>query len=118
MTLEIEDLRSMVLARLTAEERDHGVAYAVSVLVPLGTKLEFPGISIDVPWDAVVAFVDREPLANWAHPARYLLLQPGSGQARSIDVRFPPFGPDSRMKWVVAYQAPGVPDTALGIRKS
>ena len=118
MAFGVEDLSSMVAARLTDEERDHGVAYVVSGLVESGTKLEFPRTSIEVPWDAVVAFVDPEPLANWAHAARYLLVHPGSGEVRSIEARFPPFGAQPSLEWLVAYQAPGVPDAALAIPKS
>jgi hypothetical protein len=118
MAFNLGDLSLPVVSRLTAEERDHGVAYVVSELVRSGTKLAFPSISIEVPWDAIVAFVDPEPLANWAHPARYLLVRPDSGEVRSMQARFPPFGADPTLQWVVAYQAPGVPDNALGVRKS
>jgi hypothetical protein len=118
MAFDGKDLSSMIAPLLSDDEREHGVAYVASGLLSSGTRLEFPRLSIEMPWEAVVAFVDREPLANWGHPARYLLVQPDSGEVRSIEARFPPFGADTTLHWLVAYQAPGVPDTALAVPKS
>ena len=51
--------------QLTAAEKAGSVAYAVETPVAAGTQLRFPGTVIDVPAEAYVAFIDRQPTANW-----------------------------------------------------
>jgi hypothetical protein len=98
---------------LTAAERANGVAYAVETPVPAGTKLQFPGTLIDVPTEAYVAFIDREPTANWGHSARYLLISRASDDVLSVEARLPPFQQGGRFRWRVIYRAPSVPDAAV-----
>lgn len=112
-----DKLRASLLAQLTAAERDHGVAYELSDPVEAGTTLKFPQCTIHVPWNALLAFIDRQPLANWAHPARYLLINLTTGETMSVEARFPPFRKDNQRLWCVVYQAPTVPDTALAVPK-
>ena len=118
MALDEDELRSAVTSRLTQDELDHAVAYAADTPVEAGTVLEFPHVVLSVPWEAVLAFVDREPLANWGHSSRYLLLRRGADEVLSEEARFPPFGSDVRLNWRVVYKAPGTPDTALGADRS
>jgi hypothetical protein len=65
-----DKLKALLLAQLTAAEREHGVVYEMSDPVESGTTLKYPQCTIHVPWKALVAFVDRQPLANWGHSAR------------------------------------------------
>jgi hypothetical protein len=102
-----------VVAQLTSAERERGIAYLLEETVPSGATLEFPKCSIPVPWEARVAFVDREPLANWGHSCRYILIDRATGEALSVEARFPPFRRDGERRWRVVYRAPGVPDKAL-----
>jgi hypothetical protein len=49
----------------------------------------FQGIRAEVP--TVLVFADDEPLANFGHPCRYLLYDPGSGEfLKEVQARFPP----------------------------
>jgi hypothetical protein len=112
----IQSFEALVLVlqlQLTVEERANAVAYAAEQPVTAGTRLEFPGVVIDVPTEAYVAFIDRQPTANWGHPARYLLVNRQSGDVRSVDARFPPFRQGGELHWHVVYQAPSVPDAAV-----
>ena len=44
------------------------------------------------PQPSVLVFVDDEPTANFGHPCRYLLFDPGSGELRAeLPARFPPW---------------------------
>jgi hypothetical protein len=99
---------------LTPQELGHGVVYLAEDPVEAGASLTFPGVSFEAPWDALLAFVDRQPLANWAHSCRYVLVNPDSGSLRSIEARFPPFGPEASIRWRVVYQARSVPDAVIG----
>jgi hypothetical protein len=117
MELNGDKLSSILSAQLTPEEREKGVAYTLLSPVASGTTLEFPRCTIRVPWDAMLAFVDRQPLANWGHSCRYILINSQSGVTTSIEARFPPFRRDDERRWRVVYQAPTVPDTALAVPK-
>jgi hypothetical protein len=101
--------------QLTPAERASSVAYAVEAPVQAGTRLQFPGTMIDVPAESYVAFIDRDPTANWGHPARYVVISLESGEVRSIDARLPPFQQTERGRWRVIYQAPSVPDAAVAV---
>ena len=111
------DLVSAVLAHLTPAERASGVAYAAETQAPFagGTRLEFPGAVLEVPVEAYLAFIDRQPTANWGHPARYLLVAHVGGQTWSLETRLPPFQPNAAFHWRAIYQAPSVPDAAVAV---
>jgi hypothetical protein len=101
--------------QLTAGERANGVAYAVETPVAAGTQLQFPGTAIDVPAEAYVAFIDREPTANWGHSARYVLVSRESGEVSSVEARLPPFRQGGDFRWRVIYRAPSIPDAAVAV---
>lgn len=116
MALNHAEVRAVVASHLTREEEEHGVAYAADEAIAAGAELQFPGVELAVPWEAVLVFIDRQPIANWGHSARYLLVRRGVDEAVSVEARLPPFGARPSLTWLVAYQAPGVPDTALAVR--
>jgi uncharacterized membrane protein len=99
--------------QLTGAEKANGVAYAVETPVAAGTKLHFPGANIDVSKEAYLAFIDREPLANWGHAARYVLVSRENGDVLSVETRLPPFQKPGSLHWRVVYRAPSVPDAAV-----
>lgn len=107
-----------LLAELTDAERTAGVLYRFLSTVEAGTTLTFAHITIPVPWQATLAFVDQEPMANWGHACRYLLINPRTGQSTSIPARFPPFTPDTRNRWRAVYRAPNLPDAVLAAPSS
>jgi hypothetical protein len=109
--LSFDDFSKALIAQLTEEERQGGVAYASEDQLPAGTHLQLPGIQIDVPRDSYLGFVDREPDANWGHAARYVIVDRESGAIRSLAARLPPFSSGGDPRWRVIYQAPAVPDT-------
>jgi hypothetical protein len=110
-----EDFIVDAYAHFTPDERANAVVYAAVSEIPFaaGTQLKFPGATIQVDSDSWLAFIDRAPMANWGHPARYLLLDRKSGEPRSVDTRLPPFQPDGELRWRVIYKAPSVPDAAV-----
>jgi hypothetical protein len=118
VALDEDELRSAVMSRLTLDELDQAVVYAADKPVAAGAVLAFPHLELPVPWDAMLAFVDREPLANWGHSSRYLLVRRGGDEELSMEARLPPFGSDVQLNWLVIYKARGMPDTALGAARS
>jgi hypothetical protein len=117
MALSDQAIIELLLLHLTQVERNHSAVYLSSTLTPAGTTLELPSVSLTIPWDALLAFVDREPLANWGHSCRYILVSPTTGETISQDGRFPPFNRSNLKPWRVIYQAPDVPDSALAVPK-
>lgn len=111
-------LLSSILKELTALERAGGVAYVADDPIAAGTTLSLPGIQVDVRQQSALAFVDPDPLANWAHPCRYLLIATADGGVTSFGAQLPPFGPQSGIRWRVAYKAASVPDAVLVVRES
>ena len=106
-----------VIDHLTPLERDGGVVYIFGSIISEGTKLEYPSVSIEVPWSrAALAFVDRDPSANWSHSSRYLLINLETSKIRSYEAKLPPFQPAQSSSWHLLYKAPSVPDAALMIK--
>lgn len=104
-----------ILAQLTAEERNGGVVYIATEPISAGAKLEFPKIKIEVKWDAILAFVDRDPMANWSHSCRYILLNIQTHEVESFEAALPPFSSNKSIHWRVAYKSPSVPDALLAV---
>jgi len=109
----VMEVASLVLSLLTPDERAHCVAYALDDAVPAGTTIAAAPIPVIAPSAAYIAFIDREPLANWGHAARYLIVDKKTATVTAVDARFPPFRAGNASKWHVIYRAPGVPDTAV-----
>jgi hypothetical protein len=118
LVLTEDRLNSILKAQLTPSERADGIAYAFVGPIPAGAKLRFPDVKLEVPWDALLAFIDQKPRANWGHSCRYILISRKSGEVRSTEARFPPFRQEELHRWRVVYQAPGVPDTLLAVPKN
>jgi len=115
MALTEKKLNSILMAQLTPSERAGGVVYVFADPIPSGSNLQFPHVSLEVPWVALLAFIDRDPRANWGHSCRYILINRKTGEVRSTEARFPPFRHEELRRWRVAYRAPGVPDAVLAI---
>jgi hypothetical protein len=113
----LDDFASAVQAYFTPDELDNAVAYAAVTEIPFaaGTQLQFPGTMVEVHAESWLAFIDRVPMANWGHPARYLLVERESRKSFSFETRFPPFQPHGEFRWRVIYKAPSVPDAAVAI---
>ena len=104
-------------SKISEAELNNAVVYLLTMLLPEGLKIEIPQSPINVPWKAQLAFVDREPLANYAHSCRYILFNVETGQSQSIEAQFPPFGRINKNRWIIIHKAPGVPDTALAVKQ-
>jgi hypothetical protein len=111
--LDASQAHSALLEQLTEAERQKAVVYELATTAVQGTILPFPHLTINVPSDALVAFIDQEPTANWGHACRYVLVELNTGRISSWDARFPPFSIQLGSEWRVAYQAKSVPHGAV-----
>ncbi len=109
------NIASKLVSNLGPDEVASCVVYVSENPIAAGSVLKFPRITIDVPWDAFIAFVDRDPTANWSHSCRYILLSHDASKVRSFEAQFPPFQSERQIRWRLAYKAPSVPDTAVRI---
>jgi hypothetical protein len=109
---------SRLKAELTAEELRGGVVHVADAPVAAGTRLAFPRLSIDAPWEALLAFVDRDPAANWSHSCRYVLVSRHTGAVASFEAQFSPFGSDQNRGWHVVYKDAIVSDSVQPILRS
>ena len=116
MALSYERAAAILKSHLSAGELERGVAYAAEKTVAARATLKFPRLSIRVPWEAYLAFVDRNPMANWGHSCRYLLIRCQSGEVQSFEAQFPPFSQSRDLRWHVVYKAPSVPESMLAVR--
>jgi len=114
-----ERVRAVVLRELNSEEAGSCVVYLAAETLPAGTTLTFPRATVEFPWAGRLAFVDLDPMANWAHACRYVCIEPDTGAIRSTDATLPPFGTDRpgkpHLEWRVLYKAPRVPAAVLAV---
>lgn len=113
-----EQVRDLLLSQLTPAERNSTVAYWFSQPIARGTRFSFPHLKFEAPWDAQLIFIDQDPLANWGHPCRYVLVNPSNLETLSFEARFPPFQPESKKLWRVLYRASAIPDSAIAVPNS
>ena len=101
-----ERIASIVIEALEPAERANGVAYLCDTPFAAGQTLAVPLQPIAIGRDCYVAFIDAQPLANWGHACRYLLIDARTGEATSHPRRFPAFtaGDD---RWRVVHRPSG-----------
>ncbi len=102
-----------VLRQLTPQEQARGAAYVTTAPVAAGTRLAMRPATSETEWPCYVAFVDREPLANWGHSCRYILIGAEAAQTRSIEARFPPPRDGALGAIRLVHRGEAVPDIAL-----
>ena len=114
-----ERVRAVVLRELNSDEVGSCVVYLAAETLPAGTTLMFPRATVEFPWAGRLAFVDLDPMANWAHACRYVCVEPDTGAIRSTDATLPPFvtGRPGKphLEWRVLYKAPRVPAAVLAV---
>ena len=110
---EPDDLIQGILNQLSSIERTEAVVYQALTPLKAGTQLIIHNLNINVPWKAVLVFIDQEPTANWSHACRYLLFNPTTGEFCTYAAQIPPFHSAFSDRWQVIYRAPAVPDWAI-----
>jgi len=117
VSLTIEQAAEKAVATLSASEKASSVVYLDSQEIKAGESVPSGREHFVAPWDALMAFVDLQPTANWGHICRYLLINAQTGEVKSFDASFPPFlksGPSKTLR--VVWRGERVPDWALAVR--
>ena len=109
MRHSLNEIASRVVASLPAEELRRVAVYLDPQPLDQGATLSIRGSLIPVAAPSVVAFIDLQPSANWAHPCRYLLINVDDCSISSIDAQFPP----TREQLRLIHQGEGVEDWML-----
>lgn len=107
-----EEIARIVQSILTPDELSNCVAYLSESTISTG-RIVFPRIKINVPSQSYIAFVDRDPMANWSHSSRYIIVNSETAQTKSIEAEFPPFQTSHGIKWSLLYKALKVPNDAV-----
>ncbi len=105
----IDDL---VLAQLSAEDRKRSVVYLDGKPLPVGRNV-IGKKETDLKEPRIVAFVDERPGANWAHPCRYLAIDPVTRDVEVIPADAPPAFGMLPSNWRVVWRPPGTEDWRL-----
>lgn len=113
MVNSFKEFVSIIESNLSSQERSDGVAYAIEIPIAADTLLQLPGVCIRVSSRSHLAFIDRQPTANWGHSARYILVSLESGIIQSFEARLPPFQARGDFQWKLVYKAESVPDEAI-----
>ena len=109
---ETSGLDNTVLTNLTPEERTRFAAHIDDNPTPAG-RATIAGQQIEIEHSYFLAFIDRNPGANWMHPCRYLAINPADQRFISIESNRPPtFGPLPNA-WRLIQRSPGVQDWQL-----
>ena len=113
MPRSFADFIQLIISSLSDEELQGCLAYAVERPLRKGDALQLPGVRVEATATSYLAFIDRQPAANWGHPARYVIAPQQGGEAQIIEARLPPFQSGSRLNWRLVYQGTNVPDALV-----
>jgi hypothetical protein len=105
-------IEGLVLAQLSAEERRRCVAYLDRRPLPAGRNV-IGNRRLDLREPRWVAFVDERPGATWAHPCRYLVIDPASRGVEAILADSPPEVDVLPSTWRVVWRPHGTEDWRL-----
>jgi hypothetical protein len=109
---DFKALEATVVANLTDKERERSAAYLNEKIFDAGSAT-IGGQQIKVHHSYVVAFIDRNPGANWMHPCRYLLIDPADQTVMSVDGMRPPVFGALPSSWRLVARTPGLEDWQL-----
>lgn len=109
---EFGTLDPMIVSNLTNEERKQSAVYLNESVMPAG-KATVGETQVEIDHAYVLAFIDRQPGANWMHPCRYLIIDPTNEQFLSIDSNRPPVFGILPSSWRLIMHSPGVEDWQL-----
>lgn len=117
MALTLEQIKAEALAELTPEERKRSAVYLDEAIVNDGSRIEIDRKPVQVRFDALVVFVDREPQSNWGHSCRYLLIDRETGAKQSMEASYPPFLRGASQTLRLIWKGEDVPDWTLAVQQ-
>jgi hypothetical protein len=113
MTAREERILDKVRTSLGADRLAGAIVYLDPTVTRAGARTEVGDVSISVPWDAHIAFVDLEPRANWGHDCCYLAVGEADEQLTVIRAQMPPFLKAGPSRFRLLWRGPGAPEWAV-----
>jgi hypothetical protein len=113
MTLGWHQIADIARAALSDEERRSGVLYLDRRQLDAGSEITLGRDTVTITASSAMAFVDAEPMANWGHACRYLLIDASTGAVRSFPAQMPPFLRGAADTLRVIAKGSAVPDWTL-----
>jgi hypothetical protein len=111
--LSWDQVTRLLIKSLSDEERETSVIYLDQRIFEEDTAIEIAGVESQLSKATMIAFVDLDPMANWGHACRYVLVDPEGGDLVSADAQFPPFMRDYPPTLRVIWVGENVPDWAV-----
>jgi hypothetical protein len=72
------------------EDIERSFIYWYKRILLQGEDVRMGPLTIAMPFEGNIVFVDLAPRANWAHPCYYVLVDTRTLEAKVIDASFPP----------------------------
>jgi hypothetical protein len=116
MVLGWTTIAKQILVTLSPNEKEGVAVYLDKQVIPSGTLFVINrNQSISRPYKLAVAFVDLEPMMNWSHPCRYLLINVDNGEIEVVKGEFPPFFYKVTETLHLIWKGASVPNWALAV---
>lgn len=89
--MTLDDAKRLLLEAISEEDRESSIVYLDEQVFPPGAPIGFYENKFEMPWGGYVGFMDLDPMADWGHECRYLLIRVETGEVETVEARFPPF---------------------------
>lgn len=101
MNLDRDGVFALVMKNLPQEQTRRSLIFWDRRILKKGQPAGPTVPSVVAPFDCTVVFADLAPDANWAHPARYLFINPDTGRCVIEAAAFPPYLDDPPQTYVL-----------------
>jgi hypothetical protein len=113
----MSDLERRVLGQVReaigAARLEGAIVYLDAVRRHAGERVTIGDVTIELPWDAHVAFVDLEPRVNWGHDCAYLAVRLDGPEVIQAAAQMPPFLKAGATGFRLLHRGPFAPSWAV-----
>lgn len=109
MQVPVNQILDKLQDQVDSSQLKNSVIYACSGLLKKGVY-EMGKTTIDIPWDAWIAFIDFEPELNWEHKCSYYALQHKGTEILQKEAQYPPFFKPTGFQFVFLWKGVRVPE--------
>jgi hypothetical protein len=84
------EILKVVRRALNPEKVEQSLIYWYKTVIQKDQPIKVGTLSIAMPFDGTIVFVDLAPRANWAHPCLYLLVDTKTLETKILEASLPP----------------------------
>ena len=103
----------IVRSRLGEDQFARSIVYLDWNQIPAGERVQLGDALIEAPWEAQIAFVDLEPMANWGHACCYLAIRQDAADVIQVAAHMPPFLKANTSAFQLLWRGPLAPEWAV-----